>query len=328
VKKQLIFIALLVLSLVAASVSFADNLTPIKIAYHNNIGGASLVSIANEMGFFKQEGLEPQFVRFSSGPTEIAAMLSGDLDVGYIGPGAMFIVMEGRVNYIAVDSIATGDMIYGYPGRKIKKVKDLVGKKVGIAQGTSQEMLLRVALKLNKIPIDKVQVVPMSPENQVAAFSTGQLDAVATYSPYTSQIKNMMPNVDLVLSSKDLYPKFTFPQGWIANKDFMKKNPQAVQGFLRAIMKANNVRVKSEDQWVPMTSKFSEIPADLLKKDLPGITVLTTPQLRKAFSNGTVEKWLNTLSDVFVDIGRLKSPIPTSQYLDKKFFMDATKNLK
>ncbi len=328
-KKQLIFVALLVLSLVIASVSLAaDNLTPIRIAYHGNIGGASLVSIAQEKGYFKQEGLNPQFVRFTAGPPEIAAMLSGNLDIGYIGPGAMFIVMEGQVNYIAVDSIATGDMIYGYPGRGIKKVKDLVGKKIGIALGTSQEMLLRVALKLNKLSIDKVQVIPMSPENQVAAFSTGQLDAVATYSPYTVQIKNMMPNVDLVLTSKNLYPKFTFPQGWLANKEFMKKNPQAVRSFLRAIMRANNDRVKASDFLVPITSKFSEIPVDLLQQDLSAMTVLSTPQLRKAFSNGTVEKWLNTLNELFVDIGRLKGPIPTAQYLDKSFFLDATKNLK
>ena len=327
-KTRIVFVVLLVLTLTLTSVSFADSdLTTIKVAYHNNIGGASLVSIAQEKGFFKEEGLNPQFVRFTAGPPEIAAMLAGDLDVGYIGPGAMFIVMEGRVSYIAVDSNATGDMIFGFPGKGIKKVKDLVGKKIGIAQGTSQEMLLRVALKLNKIPMEKVQVIPMPAENQVAAFSTGQLDAVVTYSPYTSQIQTMMPQVDVVLSSKDLYPKFIFPQGWIANKEFIKKNPKAVAGFLRAIMKANNERLKDKELLIPITSKFTEISVDLLRKDLPALTTVTTPNLRKAFKNGTVEKWMDTLNGLFVDIGRLKSPIPTSQYLDKTIFLDATKKL-
>jgi NitT/TauT family transport system substrate-binding protein len=329
VMKKVFFGVLLILVVALGSISFAENsLTPVRIAYHNNIGGASLVSIAQEKGYFKQEGLQPQFVRFSSGPTEITAMLAGSLDVGYIGPGAMFIVMEGRVSYIAVDSIATGDMIIGYPGRKINKVKDLVGKKVGIYPGTSQEMLLRVALKINKIPYEKVQVVPIPPENQVAAFATGQLDAVCTYSPYTGQIQTMIPKANVVLSSKQLYPKFIFPQGWLANKDFMKKNPQAVQGFLRAIMRANNDRNKDSESWIPMTGKFTEISADLLRKDLPGITILPTTKLRKAFNDGTVEKWLNTLNELFVDIGRLKSPIPASQYLDKQTFLDATKKLK
>jgi NitT/TauT family transport system substrate-binding protein len=327
-KNKVLLGLLLVVALAFGSVSFADgNLTPIKIAYHNNIGGASLVAIAQEKGYFKAEGLQPKFVRFSSGPTEITAMLVGDLDVGYIGPGAMFIVMEGRVNYIAVDSIATGDMILAYPGRKIKKVKDLIGKKVGIYPGTSQEMLLRVALKLNKIPYDKVNVVPIPPENQVAAFSTGQLDAVCTYSPYTGQIQTMLPKAPVVLSSKQLYPKFIFPQGWLANKDFIKKNPQAVQGFLRAIMRANTDRNKKSELWIPMVSKFSEISADLLRKDLPGITVLPTAQLRKSFGNGTVEKWLDTLNELFVDIGRLKSPVPASQYLDKSLILEAMKKL-
>lgn len=328
-KSRVLFGLLLVLALAFTSISLANNsLTPIKVAYHNNIGGASLVSIAQEKGYFKEEGLLPQFVRFSSGPTEITAMLAGDLDVGYIGPGAMFIVMEGRVSYIAVDSIATGDMIIGYPGRNIKKVKDLVGKKVGIYPGTSQEMLLRVALKLNKIPYNKVQVVPIPPENQVAAFGTGQLDAICTYSPYTGLLQNALPNADIVLSSKQLYPEFIFPQGWLANKNFVQKNPKTVQAFLRAIMRANNVRIKDSEQWIPMTSKFTEIPPDLLRKDLPGITILPTTKLVEAFSDGTIEKWMNSLNEIFIDVGRLKNPIPASQYLDKSLFLEAAKKLK
>jgi len=307
--------------------TFAETLIPIRIAYHNNISGASLVSIANEMGFFKQEGLDPKFVRFTAGPPEIAAMLANDLDVGFIGPGAMFIVMEGRVNYIAVDSIATGDMILAYPGKGIKTVKDLVGKKVGYSQGTSAEMILRVALKLNGLTMDKIQAVPMTNESMVAAFSTGQVDALATFSPYTGQLKTMMPNVEVLVSSKDLYPKFVFPQGWIANKNFIEKNPEAVRHFLRAIMRANTARIKGEEMLVPMTSKFAEIPVDLLRKDLPAITPLSVADLRKSFEDGTVEKWLDSLNQIFVEVGRIKDPINTSQYFNKKFFLDATKGL-
>ncbi len=328
-RKWIFLIMVLLISVVLlSSATLAEKkLIPIRIAYHNNISGASLVSIAQQLGYFKQEGLDPKFFRFTSGPPEITAMIAGDLDVGFIGPGAMFLVMEGRVNYIAVDSLATGDMILGYPGKGVKTVKNLENKKIGVALGTSEEMLLRVALKVNGLSFDKVQVVPMSPENQVAAFSTGQLDAVATYSPYTGQIRTMMPDVDVVLTSKDLYPKFIFPQGWIANTNFMAKNPEGARRFIRAIMRANTVRLNG-DETVSLTSKFSEVPADLLRKDLEAVTSLSTAELKVAFKDGTVEKWLNSLSDIFVEIGRIKAPIPTSQYFNKKLFLEATKNLK
>jgi hypothetical protein len=93
-------------------------------------------------------------------------------------------------------------------------------------------------------------------------------------------------------------------------------------------MRANNDRNKNAESWIPMTSKFTEISADLLRKDLPGITALPTAKLRKAFNDGTVEKWMDSLNQIFIEVGRLKSPIPASQYLDKSLFIEATKKLK
>src|SRR5690606_40702083 len=62
----------------------------LRIAYHPNMGGSSAIITGIKKGFFKDQNLDIELVKFTSGPTEIAAMVSGDIDLGYVGHGAHF----------------------------------------------------------------------------------------------------------------------------------------------------------------------------------------------------------------------------------------------
>ena len=52
-----------------------------------NYGSLWAVETAINKGYFEEEGLTLNLVEFADGPTIIAAMESGSIDVGYIGPG-------------------------------------------------------------------------------------------------------------------------------------------------------------------------------------------------------------------------------------------------
>ena len=61
----------------------------IKVAYHPHITGVGGILNAIDNGYFEEENLELELVQFTSGATELAAMASGDIDIGYLGGGAL-----------------------------------------------------------------------------------------------------------------------------------------------------------------------------------------------------------------------------------------------
>ena len=64
-----------------------ENVT-LNVAYMPNWGSLWAVATADAKGFFAEEGITVNMTAFENGPTEIAAMESGAMDVAFIGPGA------------------------------------------------------------------------------------------------------------------------------------------------------------------------------------------------------------------------------------------------
>ncbi len=90
----------LVLSCFAGCGSSDEGLTTVRVGIHANIGGATLVAVAEEMGFFEEEGINAEITVVESGPVEMAAMRAGTrtLDVGYIGSGVSWNALDGDGN--------------------------------------------------------------------------------------------------------------------------------------------------------------------------------------------------------------------------------------
>ena len=60
----------------------------LKVAYMPNYGSLWSVTTAINKGYMEEEGITIEMVEFQDGPTIIAAMESGSIDMGYIGQGA------------------------------------------------------------------------------------------------------------------------------------------------------------------------------------------------------------------------------------------------
>ena len=92
--------------------------------------------------------------QFNAGPAELEALLTGEIDIGYIGPGPAVngcIVSKGDLKIIAGASEAGAVLVKG-KNSDIKNVDDLKGKKVSIPQyGNTQDIVLRGLLKDNDL---------------------------------------------------------------------------------------------------------------------------------------------------------------------------------
>lgn len=86
----------------------------------------------------------------------------------------MWLPATGKAKVVAINTLAYADRVIGRPG--ISTMRDLKGKKVGVPEGTSGDMVLNLALKKAGMTAADIQKVPMDPATVVSAFSAGQID--------------------------------------------------------------------------------------------------------------------------------------------------------
>ena len=74
----------------------------VRMGYIGDFLGASMVAVANKLDLWKKHNLAPEIKVFTNGPIQIQALGSGDLDFGFIGPGALWLPITGKAKVIAI----------------------------------------------------------------------------------------------------------------------------------------------------------------------------------------------------------------------------------
>ena len=162
----------------------------LNVAYMPNYGSLWAIENAIAQGYLEEEGITVNLTEFQDGPTIIAAMESGSIDIGYIGQGAHKLCINGKASIFALSHISNGDAVIG--GKDIKKIADLKGKKVAYSSGTSSEDILLKTLAKEGMKLSDVEAVDMDASAIVTAMLSGGVDACATWSPNTLKILDEM----------------------------------------------------------------------------------------------------------------------------------------
>ena len=110
---------------------------------------------------------------------------------------------------IAIDNLGQADRVIAQAG--FRTMADLKGKKVGVPEGTSGDMLLPLALQREGLSIKDVELVRMDPSTVVAAFASRQIDAAGIWYPLISVIEERVPDLVEIAKSTDFYPRIALP---------------------------------------------------------------------------------------------------------------------
>lgn len=304
-----------------------EKLEKLRVAYHPNMGGASTIITGIKTGAFEEQGLEIELVKFTSGPPEIAAMVSGDIDVGYIGMGAHFLAIDGQVDLIAIDALGNSDRLLTRKETGIESVEDLVGKKVAIPLGTSGETVFDLALKKAGVPRDKVKVVNMDIAGAVSAYISGQVDAAAIWAPYTLKAVESLGEDQVVELAKneDFMPDYVFPSSWIATPKYIENNRDTVVKFVRGLYKAMDYRAENIDEMVDWTVELVDIEKEVAQKEVPQMIMMTSSEIKKAIDSGDILKWFEGLEKLFLKTGKIEEQVPVEDFVKTDLIKDALK---
>ncbi len=198
--------------------------------------------------FEKATGWEIEWRKFGSGAEIIAAMASGDLKISELGSSPLAIGASQGVDYqvFAISNIiGEAESLIGRNESGITKVEDLKGKKVGVPLGSTAHYSLMGAIKNAGLAPGDVEVIGMKPDQIVAAWEQGQIDATFIWEPAKGKA---LKNGTLIMAANQVTGAPTF-DGWVVNTEFAKANSDFMVKFLKTLEAANAAYNSNPDAW-------------------------------------------------------------------------------
>ena len=289
----------------------------LRIAYHPNMGGSSAIITGIKKEFFKEQNIEIELVKFTSGPTEVAAMISGDIDLGYVGHGAHFLAADGKVKIISLDVLSKAEELMVRTDSGIASVKDLKGKTVATQLGTSGEIVLDLALKKENMTRDDIELVNMDIAGAVSAFIADKVDAAIVWAPYSTEIKKAIgkDSISVLANSASFSDEFVFPSSWIATPDCLSKNEDLVVRFLKGLHQAMDYRAENLDEVVGYVAELNETPIESVQEEVESGVWMTGKEVRELFADGTAKKWYEQQQELFLSSDKLQEASPVENYV-------------
>jgi len=232
----------------------SGGLTTLKVATIGLTSDGSLLT-GIEQGFFKEEGLQIETSIVANPPAGLAAVQSGQVDISYspsipllnaLSQGVPIKVIGAADGYPETpaaneqDAAALDDTgLFAAPGKGIESVKDLAGKTIAIPARKAQLEVV-IAGELQKAGIDPatgVNWVVLDFTSAVAGLKNGTVDAAGLVSPFTSEAADIGAT-QIAAPSVGFFE--TGATGlWVAGTATIEKKADAIAGFQRAIVKAN-----------------------------------------------------------------------------------------
>lgn len=297
----------------------------VTFGYIADYSGSAALAVAQEQGLWKKAGVKPELKVFTNGPLQVQALGSGSLQFGYLGPGALWLPASGKASIVSVNMLGLADRVIAHPDSGIRQPADLKGKKVAVAEGTSGEMILDLALREAGLEPADVTKIVMDASTVVTAFSSGQVDAAATWYPLIDTIKQKVPDLREISATRDYYPKQTFPNVFVTQPELAKKDPELVRKVTGVLKEAGDWIAKNPKDSEKVTADFLGLPAEQLAGSTEHVRILPSPELTELSEDGTVGGWFDQLAGMFVQMGKLPKPGKSNDYYLSDLYVSAGK---
>ena len=148
-------------------------------------------------------------------------------------------------------------------GSGVKAPKDLVGRKVGLANiGSILNLVGNGWLMDNNVDPGKITYVEIPWSQQPDVLKSGQIDAVLTADPFHSRIKS----TEIGYEFGDIYeraPPGTLLTTYVATRAWAEKNPGALRDFRAAIQDANDFISANPDSARASLIKWAKLPPEI-----------------------------------------------------------------
>jgi len=224
--------------------------------------------LAQELGYFRDEGLQVSIQDLPGGSKNIEAMLGGSADViGAVYEHTIGLAVERRPTKCFVLFLERPGLVLAVSPaatKNIRSIRDLKGAIVGVATpGSQSHMFVNFLLYKNGLSATDIRTVGigLGPAS-VVAIERGKVDAATLSGSAIPMLQKRQPGL-LVLANactregvKQIYGLETYPtHGLLATSEWLTHNPETARKMARAVQRGS--------RWV------REHPAEEIREKMP-----------------------------------------------------------
>jgi len=276
---------------------------------------------AEQLGYFKAEGITAQFVDFEGGAEVTTAMVGGSIDTGGTMSERPLILAEkgfGAKNLLALENRNPLHVVIRKDS-PAKDVKDLKGTKLGMTRaGSGTDLSLRALLKDAGLEPDKdVAIIAIGGvSSATAALKAGQVDGYMGGEPAgaiaVQQLKLARYFIDPRLGQGPKFLQFmTFPTLQASDK-WLSANPQLAERVVRALVKT--LKRRREDPEAAVTVGQKLFPT----MDVTVIRSIVAIE-KNTYSPVITEEAMRLCNQFQKQVGSVKTEIPYDKVVATQF---------
>ena len=270
------------------------------------------VYVAEDKGFFKNEGLDVLLVLFNAGATNLQALIGGDVQI----MGSAFVeTIGGRAAGVDVKNFwgicnLMPFQLYSQPD--FKSMKQAKGKRFAISRfGSLTDFLTRATLRHFGVDPKDVTILQIgSTPARFAALTAKGVDASIVWFPVTEIAKSQGYNK--LLDLKEVFPEWPY-ETFAAKESWLAKEKDQVIKFLRAYQRGVKYTQENKNEAVRIMQKH-------VKMD-PAYAPAGYDEYRDSFPlNGQIaEKVIPLVIEQEFESGRIKKKLTAEDMVDHSF---------
>lgn len=212
--------------------------------------------VANEKGFYADEGLKVNLVPFSFEEPVIDAVLNGKAVFGITGAIDMLLA---RAQGLPIKSFAVIYKVspicaYSLKESGIIRPQDFIGKTIGLEKAADIEIAYSVMMA--RLGIDRNQVKEVTIGFDATDLLAGTVDVATGYIVNEpQQVIETGQKVNTILMAE--YGVNIYADVLFTTEDTINNNSELVEGFLRATLKGWQYTIEHEEEAVGITLKYA-----------------------------------------------------------------------
>lgn len=243
-KKLMVFFMLMVLVLISLAgcqeVSGGGEKVTLNEVAHSVFYAPMYVALEN--GCFADEGLEVTLATGFGADKTMTALLSGEADIGFMGPETTLYTYQGEMEDYAVNfaqlTQRAGNFLVGREKQENFSFADLKERLVlGGRAGGMPQMVFEYILKKNGLDPKTDLTIDQSIDfgSTAAAFSGGQGEYTIEFEPHATLLEQKGDGYVLAsLGEESGYVPYT---AFSTKKSYIEANPQIIEAFTRGLQK-------------------------------------------------------------------------------------------
>lgn len=278
--------------------------------------------VAIEEGYFEEEGIDLELVTGYGADKTMTAVLSGEADIGFMGPESTVYTYLGDTNDYVVNfaqlTQRAGNFLVARTEVPDFEWNDLIGTTVlGGRKGGMPEMVFEYILKKNNIDPSKDLSIDQSIDfgSTAAAFSNGQGDYTVEFEPFATSLEEQ--GIGYVIASLGEDSGYVPYTAFSAKTSYMNENPKIMQGFVNALQKAMDY----------VNSHSAEEIATIIQKQFPETELATLTTIISRYKEQDTwkedlifeEDSFTLLQNILEEAGELSERVPYEELVNTTY---------